>query len=592
MEDLASHFRGIADPDTVSDEEADKAGLVHDLFYRAQAARKPLMAQWRKNYRVLNNNVWAPRAEPWIAAPSVAKIWPVCASIVSWVTDQRPDLETVPTATPFTPYADMYQQLSDDMNVQLKLNFASYNLDGEIAKAGWDVLTYGIGYFKTEWCAWLADGLGDTIFKRVDPYTLYPDPYARNDAELNFIVEAKVMSVQDVVRSWPHTKTRLPVGMLSIDTAPHKLDANINAGQDRRVNFQPLAPSTASHAGLNTSGRQLGYNADAPVVVVLECWVRGLKEIDGHVYDCWKCVVACGRSVIMEAEATEIYGHNRHPYDRWVLFDTGEWYGPCLVEFLTSPQESINRTLAAIESNLQLMGDPMLVESPYSQSRRSRITNKPGARIEAMPADVAWMQPPQMQPQIAVELMTYYENQIESISGMTAMVRGFQPGGRNSSSTMDSVQDAAFVRIRGTLRELERALKGVCSKMVANIAEFYTEPRVMSILGPDEGAPIIKMLRAQHFYITDPTSADPAERIPLRFNVTADAGSQLMTSKQARAAQSIQLYALGAIDVPELLKAQQWPSAGRVAKRVMEQQAQAGVLGQPPGARQKAGRTQ
>jgi hypothetical protein len=76
----------------------------------------------------------------------------------------------------------------------------------------------------------------------------------------------------------------------------------------------------------------------------------------------------------------------------------------------------------------------------------------------------------------------------------------------------------------------------------------------------------------------------------LRFTVVADAGSQLPTSRQARAAEAERLFALGAIDALELLKAKQWPNHAVVAKRIMEQQAQAGVLGQPPGARQRAGR--
>ena len=160
INDLTTHLGHRYDPPPGpfgdSDDEAAKAGLVHDLFYRAQAARRPLIGQWKRNYRTLNNNVWGPRSEPWIPAPSVAKIWPVCASIVSWITDQRPTLVTTATATPFTPFADQYAQLATDMNTQLQLCFNEYLLDAEISKILWDVLTYRVGYFKTTWEPWLA----------------------------------------------------------------------------------------------------------------------------------------------------------------------------------------------------------------------------------------------------------------------------------------------------------------------------------------------------------------------------------------------------------------------------------------------------
>lgn len=591
--DLSVHTGTSYSPNpslAATEEESAISGLVHDLFYRAQNARRPLMSKWKKNYRVLNNSVWARASDPWVPQPEVAKIWPVCASIVAWITDQRPMLTVFPSAVPFSPFADNFQMLADQMNALLNANFNEYLLDAEISKCLWDVLTYGIGYSKTVWEPWLADGLGDSVFRRTDPFTVYPDPFARTESQLNYIIEAKVMSTQDLLRAYPHMKDKLPTAFLNIDEAPHKLDATTQPSQPR-LNLAPIAPATAPHSGMNTSRRASGQLSDSPTVVVLEAWIRGLVTEEGVTRDTWQVVSVCGQCVIINKQANEVAGHDRHPYDRVVLFDTGEWYGPCLVELLTSPQESINRTLSAIEANLQLMGDPMLVEGPMANSNKQRITNRPGQRISADPSQVAWLNPPVMQPQIAVTLMQYYESQIEAISGMSAMVRGFSPQGRNSSGVMSSIQDAAFVRVRATSRELERMLKSIGRKMTANMCEFYTEPRMLATLGPD-GNQITTLLKSRHFYVSDPTSEDPMERVPLRFNVQADAGSQLMTSKEARAQQAMGLYNMGAIDVLELLKAIGWPSWGQVAKRVMSMQAEQGTLGQAPGARQQGSTSQ
>lgn len=566
--------------------EESIATLVRELFMRAREARRNVMAQWKRNYRVLNNRQYRPGASPWEEEPAVSSIWPTVASATAWMTDQRPTIEVTPTTEPFSDYWDFYEQLARDMNVCINAAFQNYMLDGEITKALWDVYTYGIAYFKTTWEPWLAEGLGDSAFRRVDPFTIYPDPHAKSMSDLTYIIEAKQMTLADVDRAWPGAAKKISGSFYVEDTdeAPHKLDDTVNPRQPR-VAMGALAPATTPSYAKNGASNA-PKPTDAPIVTVLEAWVRGyILEPDSddpeitRVEDDWRCIVVCGNAVLMDAPAGMVNAYGTHPYDRLVLFDTGEWYGPCMVEFLAPIQRLINWVLMSINRNIYLMGNPVLVEDPRSASRNRRYTNRPGQRLEGTLQSVGWLTPPQPHPQMSVELVRYYESKIETISGLSAMVRGFAPTGRNAQGVLDSVQDAAFVRVRASLRELERSLRGVATKMAANIAEFYTENRLMSIIGPD-GRPAHLALRARHFYVptNGPNSDEPGDRIPLRFSLVADAGSQLPTSKQARAAEAKHLFQLGAIDIYELLKAIQWPSYALVAQRVMEQQAFAAAM--------------
>lgn len=553
------------------------AQLVRELFMRAREARRPLMQQWKRNYRTLNNRDWKRGANAWDEEPAVSSVWPVIASAVAWMTDQRPVTQVAPSAEPFSPYYDYYQRLAEDLNVCLAATAANYTLDAEVTKLLWDVYSYGVGYLKTQWEAPLADGLGDAAYRRVDPFNIYPDPYAKNPADLTFIIEARTMTVADADRAWPGAARKIGANQFleDIEQSPHKLEGSVQPNQPR-VALGALAPATGmqAHAQANTPNRP----TDAPVVTVLEAYVRGyLVEPSGQdgvskVTDDWRCIVTCGEAILMDSPCSEMNAFGTHPYDRCLLFDTGEWYGPCIVELLAPIQRTINWLLGSINKNIYLMGNPMLVESPRSASRNKRITNRPGQRVEAEPGGVAWMNPPQIHPQLSVQLVQYYESKIETISGLSAMIRGFSPTGRNAQGVLDSVQDAAFVRVRASLRELERCLRGVASKQAATIAEFYSEPRLMSLIGPD-GQRTNLDLRARHFYTVD--LQNPGSRIPLRFSLTADAGSSLPTSKQARAAEAKHLFTIGAIDILELLKAVEWPNYALVAQRVMEQQAQA-----------------
>lgn len=553
------------------------ATLVRELFMRAREARRPLATQWKRNYRTLNNRDYRMGANAWEEEPAISSVWPVVASATAWMTDQRPSIEVTPTMEAFSPYYDWYQKLANDMNVCMMAAFSNYMLDAEITKALWDVYTYGIAYVKTQWEPWLAEGLGDAVFRRVDPFTIYPDPHAKSPSELSYIIEAKIMTVADADRAWPGAAKAIKDQYVleDADEAPHKLDANIQRNQPR-VALGALAPST--QLGTVSAQGSPGKQTDSPVVTILECYVRGYTtepgEQDGvtKVRDDWRCIVVCGNAILMDEKVIDISAYATHPYDRMVLFDTGEWYGPCITELLSPIQRLINWLLGAINRNIYLMGNPVLVEDMRSASRNKRFTNRPGQRLEGTPNSVGWLSPPTIHPQMSVDLIRYYEGKIETISGLSAMVRGFAPSGRNAQGVLDSVQDAAFVRVRASLRELERCLRGAAVKMAANVGEFYTEPRLMSIVGPD-GQHTHLALSARHFYTIE--TEDIGARVPLRFSLTADAGSQLPTSKQARAAEAKQLFTIGAIDVYELLKAMEWPSYANVAQRVMQQQAQA-----------------
>ncbi len=582
-------------------EHSTKVQTSRTLFYRARDARRHIVTQWRKNYKVLNNKTWTARAESWMPTPEVSNIWPLMASMVSWMTDQRPSFETTPAITAFSRHWQEADKIAETMNACLASSFTVNNLDAEIEKVLWDVGTYGIGYTKTVWEPWLADGLGDSAFRRVDPFTIYPDPYARSMDQANYIIEAKIMTAEDVDRAWPGAMKLIRNRWYEdVDTAPHKA-SDVVSQVSPRTRLAPLAgdPEYGNSFGSSTftkSNRDTEalVNED-PVVLVLETWIRthkvdteGMEDGTARVTDRWKCLVTCGDVVLMEKFADEIYGFNTHPYDKMNLFDTGEWYGPALVEFLTSPQESINRLLQQVEHNIMLIGNPILMQAARAGVRQTTLTNRPGQRITGTSNDTAWLAPPQLHPD-TFRLIEYLEGKMESIAGLYAIMRGAMPAGRNATDTINTVQDSAFVRVRATLRNLERMLRSVCQKMAANDAEFYTEPRI-AITSGEGGDQAAMAIKAMAFYL-DYDPEREGEPVPLRFIIKADAGAERPTSRGARAAEADALFAMQAIDEIEVLQAHAWPNAGQVAGRVMDMKAENGTLGMPPSRRTAAGRT-
>lgn len=579
-----------------------KIQTVRALFYRDRDARRNIITQWRKNYKVLNNKTWTVKSEAWMPTPEISNIWPLLASMVAWMTDQRPTFETAPSLVSFSNAWKEADGLAEKMNACLSSSFTVNNLDAEVEKFLWDVGTYGIGYSKTTWEPWLADGLGDSAFRRVDPFTLYPDAYARSMETLNHITEATIMTCEDVDRAWPGAMALINNRLYEdVDTAPHKASDMVNQNSPR-TRLAPLAGDSeyGSAFGSSTytkSARDTeALTTEDPVVLVLQTWIRlheidteGMEEGTARVTDRWKCIVSCGNVVLMEKYADEIYGFNTHPYDKMTLFDTGEWYGPALVEFLTSPQETINRLLQQVEHNIMLLGNPILMQAPRAGVRQTTLTNRPGTRMQGTPNDTGWLAPPQLHPD-TFRLIEYLEAKMESIAGLGAIMRGFMPNGRNATDTINTVQDGAFVRVRATLRNLERMLRSICSKMAANNAEFYTEPRIVMVAG-EGNSPSPVSLKSMEFYL-DYKRGSEDRPVPVRFILRADAGSERPTSRGARSAEADALFAMQAIDEVEVLQAHAWPHAAEVAGRVMDVKAQNGTLGMPPSRRAAAGRTQ
>ena len=562
---------------------------VQNLFRKARSARRPLVNQWTKNYNVLRNvNVWNSR-EAHLPTPRIPEIYPIIATITAWQTDTYPTFEVTPAAIPNTEYFNQMQVLTDDLQQILQSVWSEEHYDAEIEKSLWDSNVYGIGVLKVTWDQTLQGGLGNPSLRRVDPYTWYPDPDATSMDDAQYFCEARVMSAQELEKRYPGALKKVgSEGWIEGDQAPTALRGTRPSQQRANPGAMPTSGSIADPVGTpsGTPGTRWGMpgGTDRPDVtddrgyMVIQAWLRTPITTGDNKTDTWRMVCICGNTVLVDEPATNLWSHGQHPYVRFVPHDMGEFYGTSLVELLTPAQTSINRLLASIEQNIWLVGNPVFVSSMRAGISRAQVTNKPGQRLDVTSNvdDVKWMQPPQSNPQQATSLIDFYIGEMDRISGLSAIVRGITPTGRNAQGVLDSLQEAAFVRIRMNLRNLERALTVAGDLVASLITEFYDMPRYIPVLGKD-GQRSVMALRSQHFYLPEGDT-----RVPLKFAMNIQAGSMLPTSKQARAQEAQSLYALGVIDEEAVLDTMDWPGRSRIVQRVRDMKAMSGTLGEPP----------
>lgn len=576
---------------TASDDCRRRCARVRELFQRARSHRQPLMDQWVKNYEITHNRAWSPHRAPHLPSPSPAEIWPIVNAIVAWESDSSPAFDVLPASDPNSETYNMQYRVAQDLRTALRAAQHNNGYDEQIQRFLWDGNLYGTGILKTLWDGSQHMGLGDAVIRRIDPFHFYPDPDATSIDDAQFLIEAQEVNDDQL-------ETRYPGALKALDRGTGYGDhdrAPTLTGEEhgRAPKSNPGPMDGVANEGYGLPGQGRSSKVDRPVDsdrhLILECWWRRVTPEGQR----WWVTVIVGDVVLLEVPATDLWGHGDQPYERWVPTDTGEFWGMSLVTLLSPLQRSVNRMLAALEHNIDLTGNPVLLEDIGAGTQRTRIANKPGVRLSKNSGrEVRWLDPPRMAPGEVMQLIQFYVGEMERISGLSAIVRGATPTGRNSEGVIGSMQEAAFVRIRMALRNLEFTLRRIGNKTASLIAEFYDAERVVSFLGPS-GERMIAALNGKHFYVPDRNSQTPS---PIRFALHVQAGSTLPTSRQARSADADTLFAMGAIDEEAVLIAHEFPNWPDVVARVREQKAAMAAAGEDPaqfgpGARAAAGRT-
>lgn len=563
-------------------EDSSLSSAIQQLFQDARNAKRPLLAQWNINYAFLRNR---PNQLPANSRADslVPEIFPITASKVGWKMDRRIQPHIASSAIPNTTFWTDTTDLAADLSAVMEATYNVNGEEGEIAKSIWDSEIYGTGFFKTTWRTQLAGGLGDAMTTRVDPYTIYPDPQARSMDDINYILEVRTMSLQEIDRRWPGAAKVLAQGAY-LDQAPEAPDQLSNRQSFPRANPGAISPATTPQYGMVGGGFLSALSMTG--ITVIEAWLREHDTVADdeapfgyRTEETWRCVVVAGSHILMDEPATNLWSHGRHPYSRLVNADIGEFWGFSTVELLIPTQRSINRLLAAMETNVLLTGNPTLVDNIQSGISRTQATNKPGQRFTTgMAGKVEWLKPPQINAQMP-ELIRYMLQRMEAVSGLAAVTRGGSMPGRNAQGVMDAMQEAAFVRVRMELVQLQLSLTDAGKLKASLIIENYTEARNMAILGSD-GAEKMLAIQPRHFLV--PTLDG---EVPLEYTLQVDAGASEHTGRKAREDQLLGLANMGIIDGQAVLDGLDFPGRSEILKRMQAQQDKMIAAGIDPNAK-------
>ncbi len=601
----------LQDAPAIPDREYDDFILTEklaQLYELARTEKKKYQANWRRNYLLTTNRQYSLDTQsPWTPNVTDSEIFPILSSRIAWMTDQQIVPTVAPAALPGDPYAQHMQTLSDHLEQLFDTEFKNQGWNKEVILMLWDASQFGAGIAKCVWDSGLDEGMGNIAFKRVDVWNFYPDPNARDLEQCTYMFEVEKMTFDQMQRRFPDADVE------SIKAAylyGQRGDDIVRPSQSSSSLYPMAMPgnlpgSTATTWGLpgqssRSTDQILSEGINVYTAWVLENWEETREPTDpSHgseervVYDEWRCVVYTGNVVLFDELATDLWENSRHPYVRYVDEEMGEFWTTPIVSHLAPCQVAINRLLASLQGNIELVGNPIFLDVKDSGLERTAIVNRPGLRLsmnsrtaQSQGSKPMWLEPPKMQEQVQ-GLIQFWIGRMENISGLAGPQKGQTPKDRQAAQTQQAAQEAGFVRIRSSVRNLERTLSEAYRLLAHLIIQNFDVPRTVAIVGPD-GQNSALLLASKHFY--SPSIHGTAA--PLKFSLIVSAGADNPTSRQARIAEADALFALQAIDRPALLEQHAFPHWQTIEQRMNQKDlalAQASAAGQAAG---KGGKSQ
>jgi hypothetical protein len=319
--------------------------------------------------------------------------------------------------------------------------------------------------------------VGAACFKSKDPFYLFPAPDAR-DVNLDnpYFIEAEPMTIEQIKAKWPNGKY-VKADLIDIKRAELRTRDNIQfkspvAGgvvADRSQQFdqtdeQALVITAYIGADMEIEEEQVPEHADDGTINV--------KYVQKKKYPKGRKVVVCSKVRLESGENP--YDDGLFPFARVQNYvNQRKFWGISDIEQLESPQKVFNKLISFSLDVLTLMGNPIWKVGTASGVDTDNLYNQPGMIIEA--DDISQVQREegvQLQPYV-LQLIDRMKLWFDDISGSNDVSRGARPDGVTAASAIQSLQEAANIRIRQKARNLDACLQNLGQLYLSRIFQFY-----------------------------------------------------------------------------------------------------------------------
>ena len=498
---------------------------IYKLFEHSKKSREDLTKKWDKWFSAYKGADEGSILKPkWKKDIALNYCFSSIETIIPTMTDNKPRLFCLP------------EERGDEMASKLANNILDYkwddlDLDVSLTRVLRAMLIWGNAFWKIIWDY----ALDDVNVIMVNPHEIFVDPEATTLADCRYIIHAVIRDLAYIHKTYPENGKDVKADTSHSDVEETR---GLAATGDWKEDFDKK-------------------------VLLLECWLRDPDEMEEYVEQTENGEVKAERPKYPNGRLITVANHillrdKKNPYDdfpfvKFTDYDLpNSFWGMGEIEQIYLLQQEINKRKAQIMKNSDLVANPSLLVPRNSGIDTEKLTNEPGGIIPYVETPPSFLVPGIL-PAYVFNLLERSKYELDSITGVHDVTQGRQPSGITAGIAIAELQEAAQTRLRLKTRMMEKTLRTAGYKILRLIHDFYTEPRILQIVGED-GKPQIIEFRGKD--------------IPKDFKIQVEAGSSLPVNRYAKFQQAILLYNVKAIDQMALLEAANWPDRESIVARM------------------------
>lgn len=480
----------------ISQPETELVQFCEQLFEAARYYRDTALGmqdRW-ESYREWFLHSGVSQASGQLSTTYVNLIFEKIEKLTADLTSARPE-------TMFSPRTSQDIPMTDLLNSAYPYIWQSQNMQSKYFRTIKSTLTYGTWYWKILHDPQYKKMGGIEKIKEVPAWYFYPAPYAIDMEDVPWVIEISIRTVGEIEADYgvqvdpdigiaqfmrpieEALKQTLPIR--EVQTAGGPQGSGQAGGQ-----VVPAIPETY----LSTYGRP-------GLVVQKELWIRDGTTVPEYWFDneedipqlkFSKTLKYPGGRVISWAngrllyDRENVYRDQRFPYVKFTDIAIPEfWYGMGEVEPLINLQLLHDDTHEIIKQiHLFTMLGRLIVDTSTGLEE-DRMGNEAGEIWFVNPgtADrVKWLPGSAVPPEL-YNYLALLEKSSDLITGSHDVTRGINPTGVTAARALATLHNAASVRIRARLNDVETALKDTACLVASRIQQFWPSTMNLKVAG-------------------------------------------------------------------------------------------------------------
>ena len=520
---------GVKQVNTQDDQEISQ--MVSRLLQKSRAWRENWAKDWTRFWNYWESNHYKGRISHTLTQAVVNQVWSSVETFLGHVADALPS----PICRARNP---KHKEKARLISKWLKYVSDVNNIEQEIQHPVRSACVVGAGWMSVEWDETASNNAGEVILKPVDEKFIFPAPYARTLDECLYLIEAKNVPREFVVKTWERGK----------DIPPGTTDGTLT--NLRSYNDEKRHDSAGSNAALVTtttgsesrwtgsSGIQRGNSQD--LVTLLKCYIR---QDDGTMR-----LIVTANGVVMQ-DGLSPYEDDDFPYVVINVIPTLDTIqGRGIVQFIEGLQEILNASISYLLDQQRFASDPMLIIDSENVEDGQLIDNTPGSVLpnsSQRGQGYYWMQAPGFNA-AWVQVQEICSSYMDSVLGRVDVLKGERPAGVNTLGGLEIIRDEANVRMRTLIRWVKASLKRMNLLVLSRLRQFAKQERILRIVGKNGLEEFVTVNQAQG--VSPDGNLMHDETIPSDAEFDVEFGADIPGGRQAEVELAITLATTKAQD--------------------------------------------